>query len=779
MKRFFLLVACYLLSYAAVAGPGEERGYVYIYGPMYWMDIHKKSPCMGDQPSDVENVPGCKTKADRSVQQYLREGGYYNQGWSYADAICYRGSNGAPDHCLGAVNVRQGMCKPGWEYGWNNGVKPEKQYCRSGGPNGFCPAGFSMRDDGTCACPAGKEYDPQQGQCAVPTNPTQNTQDKTPPQDDCQCSIPAAIGDPIGLDRGRTLIDETDYAATGASSLAFTRHYDSLRRVPAGTAARGWDASGWRHNYDIRLFTRAAYNRLDMMLQLGQRTMSFRLLDGEPRRWQADADVNASLTELPGGGWQYRDGDDSVWTFDDYLQPVSQVQRNGYTLTFTTNANQDIFLVRDSFQRQLRIDYDGLLIKQVTPPSGKVITYGYEAGKLVSVSHADGYRRQYQYLVRVSPIANAPAAISDLIDENQKPFAHWEYDATTGLTIATWEAGKQNHYQVDQYQFDAQNQLQSVRFTDPLGVSHSYGQASQLDVTRPRQETRSGARAGDPVQTRSQTYDAQNNLASVTNFKGATTTYKYELARNLQIERIESAGTDKARTTRTEWWSNLRIPLAISAPSLRTTFVPDSKGNILSRTEQATLDPNGSQGFNAAPTGSARVWQYTYYPNGLLWTATEPDLSVSTFVYDAQGNLSQATDGAGLVTLYQDYTPAGQVGRIKQPDGVTITLGYDLRGRLKTRTVGSLVTTYSYHPTGQLSQVDTPDGRKLNYDYDTAHRLTVIRDNLGNRIVYTLDAMGNRKFTELQDSSNSLAQLVAQIDADRAPLARPTARTAS
>ncbi|QDQ24999.1 RHS repeat protein [Chitinimonas arctica] len=637
-----------------------------------------------------------------------------------------------------------------------------------------------MREDGSCGCPAGQAFDVQQDKCAAPVPPTPNTQDKTPPQDDCQCSIPAAIGDPIGLDRGRTLIDETDYAATGASSLAFVRHYDSLRRVPSGTAPRGWDASGWRHNYDIRLFSRTGSDRIDMVLQLGQRTLSFRLLDGEPRRWQADADVNASLTELPtGSGWAYRDSDERVWTFDAYLNPLSLVQRNGYTLTFTTNANQDITLVRDSFQRQLRIDYDGLLIKQVTPPSGKVITYGYDAGKLASVSHADGTRRQYQYLARVSPIAGAPAMLSDLIDEKQQPFAHWEYDATTGLTTATWEAGKLNHYQVDQYQFDAQNQLQSVRFTDPLGVSHSYGQASQLDVTRPRQETRSGARAGDPVQTRSQIYDTQNNLASYTDFGGTTTTFKYDLARNLQIERVDAAGTDKATTTRTQWSPSLRIPLAISAPSLRTTFVPDTKGNILSRTEQATLDPNGSQGFNATLTGSARVWQYTYHPNGLLWTITEPDRSVSTFVYDTQGNLSQATDGAGLVTLYQDYTPAGQVGRIKQTDGVVVTLGYDLRNRLKTRTVGSLVSTYSYHPTGQLSQVDTPDGRKLNYDYDTARRLSVIRDQLGNRIVYTLDAMGNRKFTELQDSSNSLAQLVAQIDADRAPLARPTARTAS
>ncbi|WP_179958155.1 RHS repeat domain-containing protein [Chitinimonas arctica] len=777
MKRLFLVLACLLFPlFSYAANPGEAEGYIYRYSPNWWVGGNRwqsAAVCQGKTPDAALAPAGCRETDRPESDLYITLHDVFNEGWSQTDHVCYQGHT-----CerVMTANSLQGTCAAGWERGNNNAKPSQRQFCRIGKP--VCTAPLSAQADGKCGCPEGSTLN--NNQCVKIG--VLAKQDKTPASqvDSCDCRIQLTIGDPIGLDRGRTVIDEIDYSATGSSALAFVRHYDSQRVVPAVTSQRGWDAAGWTHNYDIRLFSRTTdAGQSQMVLRLGAQVVAFQAVPGSSTQWAADADQAVSLTKEDNIRWVYRDGDEAVWTFDIYRNPVSLVQRNGYTLTFDINANQDITRVRDSFQRELRIDYDGLLIKQVTPPSGKVITYGYDAGKLASVSHADGTRRQYQYLARVSPIAGAPAMLSDLIDEKQQPFAHWEYDATTGLTTATWEAGKLNHYQVDQYQFDAQNQLQSVRFTDPLGVSHSYGQASQLDVTRPRQETRSGARAGDPVQTRSQIYDTQNNLASYTDFGGTTTTFKYDLARNLQIERVDAAGTDKATTTRTQWSPSLRIPLAISAPSLRTTFVPDTKGNILSRTEQATLDPNGSQGFNATLTGSARVWQYTYHPNGLLWTITEPDRSVSTFVYDTQGNLSQATDGAGLVTLYQDYTPAGQVGRIKQTDGVVVTLGYDLRNRLKTRTVGTLVSTYSYHPTGQLSQVDTPDGRKLNYDYDTARRLSVIRDNVGNRIVYTLDAMGNRKLTELQDSSNSLAQLVAQIDADRAPLARPTARTAS
>ena len=36
-----------------------------------------------------------------------------------------------------------------------------------------------------------------------------------------------------------------------------------------------------------------------------------------------------------------------------------------------------------------------------------------------------------------------------------------------------------------------------------------------------------------------------------------------------------------------------------------------------------------------------------------------------------------------------------------------------------------------------------PNGEQLAYSYDAAHRLVSVTDSLGNRIDYTLDALGN------------------------------------
>jgi RHS repeat-associated protein len=64
---------------------------------------------------------------------------------------------------------------------------------------------------------------------------------------------------------------------------------------------------------------------------------------------------------------------------------------------------------------------------------------------------------------------------------------------------------------------------------------------------------------------------------------------------------------------------------------------------------------------------------------------------------------------------------------------------------------------------GQLTRVTLPDGSFLTYTYDPAHRLTGIADNLGNRIAYTLDLLGNRTKEEVFDPGNVLAQTRSRV----------------
>ena len=66
------------------------------------------------------------------------------------------------------------------------------------------------------------------------------------------------------------------------------------------------------------------------------------------------------------------------------------------------------------------------------------------------------------------------------------------------------------------------------------------------------------------------------------------------------------------------------------------------------------------------------------------------------------------------------------------------------------------MTSFEYYPTGLLEKVTLPDESSLSYAYDPAHRLIEVSDSLGNKIAYTLDAMGNRMAERSYDPSGVL-----------------------
>jgi YD repeat-containing protein len=125
--------------------------------------------------------------------------------------------------------------------------------------------------------------------------------------------------------------------------------------------------------------------------------------------------------------------------------------------------------------------------------------------------------------------------------------------------------------------------------------------------------------------------------------------------------------------------------------------------------------------------------------------------------------VATVTNAAGHTTSVIDYNAHGQPLTVVDPNGLATTMTYDVRQRLKTRSVGSELTTYDYDAVGQLTKVVLPDGSFLSYGYDDAHRLTSMQDNLGNRVAYTLDLLGNRTQEQVFDPANQLAQTRSRV----------------
>ncbi|MBT3056560.1 MAG: RHS repeat protein [Candidatus Thiodiazotropha sp. (ex Codakia orbicularis)] len=161
---------------------------------------------------------------------------------------------------------------------------------------------------------------------------------------------------------------------------------------------------------------------------------------------------------------------------------------------------------------------------------------------------------------------------------------------------------------------------------------------------------------------------------------------------------------------------------------------------------------------------------YTYTPAGEIETIDGPRIDVSdvtTYGYDAQGNRTSITNALTQVTQVTAHDAVGRPLTIIDPNGLTTNLSYDPRGRLTQQSLSDGVTTrttqYDYDPVGNLTRVTQPDSSFISYEYDAAHRLIAMEDSQGNRIDYTLDAMGNRLSEQVSDSQGTLTRTQQQL----------------
>ncbi|MBI1771446.1 MAG: RHS repeat protein [Burkholderiales bacterium] len=336
--------------------------------------------------------------------------------------------------------------------------------------------------------------------------------------------------------------------------------------------------------------------------------------------------------------------------------------------------------------------------------------------------------------------------------KNGVRYATWQYDVQ-GRAISSEHANGVDRYAVD---FAS---LFGRTITDPLGTVRMYGLQPMLDVQKVSTIIQP-AGAGSNQAVSSTSYDANGNIATTTDLNGWSTSYTYDLIRNLELRRIEAADTALARTTTTLWHPAYRLPAEISSPLLKTSYTYDTQGNVLSKTELPT-GPGG---------GVARTWTYTYNAVGQVLTATGPRTDIvdkTTNTYDTRGNLTSITNAVGHVTTMSNYDANGRVGQITDPNGLVTTLTYTERGWLsKLVSAGEGITqttSYEYDGVGQMTRVTLPDNSSLTYTYDDAHRLTKISDSLGNSINYTLDNIGNRINETVTDSSGNLARQISRV----------------
>jgi RHS repeat-associated protein len=472
-------------------------------------------------------------------------------------------------------------------------------------------------------------------------------------------------------------------------------------------------------------------------------------------------------------GLTVRDAEDTVETYNGGR--LSSIQyRNGTTVTLAYASNGRLDTATDSFGHRISFGYDASnRLSVVTAPDSSTVQYGYDsAGRLSTVTNADGTTRTYLY-----ERADLPTHLTGLIDESSARVSSWEYDEV-GRGIATEEAGGANRVSL------TYNSVGSVTATDALGAVRTF--TFERIGHRYRAVAISGSQCPTCRNGKQTTYDAFGFLASRRDYNDNLSCFANDSV-GRELVRIEgfapsvvacpanlaiytpAIGT-RERKVLTTWHATFRLPTSITSASRTTSFTHDASGNVLTRTVTDTsVMPNVS-----------RTWTYTYNSSGQVLTEDGPrtdvaDLTTYTY-YDCTtgaqcGQLHTVTNAAGHVTTFDIYNAQGRPTQFTNPNGLVVSVAYDTRQRMKDLCVGSTlpgctggeITHADYWPTGMLKKVTNPDGSFVQYTYDVAHRLTQIQDGVGNKIVFTLDAMGNPTTEDVYDASLVLRRTHSRV----------------
>ncbi len=498
--------------------------------------------------------------------------------------------------------------------------------------------------------------------------------------------------------------------------------------------------------------------------------------------WDVDGDgsfdktspshVEGTLTRT-GSGWQLRDLDGTVRDFDTAGRWIATRDRNGNTVAGT---------------------YSGGFLTQVQMPDGRQLDFAYHGDGLVasitevgvggSASRTWGYTWTGRNLTRIDrPDGSAwllryddpwnPGYVTRRTlrgtDGSERIDAAREYDRFGNL-IRKWrgDVSSTGPDATELYRYSYVRPWNPItKFaTDPLGNLSTTTYLRDADSNVALVTSTSGDCSSCGVGPNAQQlYDDPSNPTRVTrsiDARGTETLFDHDGNGQLR-SRTEAVGTDLERTT--AWQYNQTYPSLVTSleqPSSagsgvrRTTWSHDPAGNVRFRTDEgvengsafsyqtATVPNTAGRTVSIDPPGYGTQDQTSLTYDAargdlIVETRTDPLIGTTTFGYDAFNRRTSATDSNGLTT----------------------DTAYDALNRVLTVTqkgataADDLVTTTIYNPLGDLFRTILPEGNVIEYGYDPVGRLLSIerKPDLatpGERVFYTLNALGQRTHEELQ-----------------------------
>jgi RHS repeat-associated protein len=608
-------------------------------------------------------------------------------------------------------------------------------------------------------------------------------------------------GDPVDLSSGVLTLQRTELTVPGILPVAITRSY---RTQAAGIGPFGLGGS---FNFDVSMQPVAL--TYSFLMPNGNRFTLSQDADGKYRNTAHPFLRGAALTKFADNHTELRWKDGATYVFSAAGYLTAQKDRYNNQITITRDLTNQITQIQDPTGRAVTITYtltpwNNLhysVIRSITDPAGRTVSYGYDLGRLAWVNDPNGGRTSYTY--------DGFNRLLSITDPKGLAYLTNQYDTNSRITRQVLADG-------GYYKFAytlAGSTVTQTTVTDPRGNVRTYtfnaaqylatatasGQLTTYNRQTGTNDLNSVTDALNRVTT--YTYDANGNVASILDPENNLTQFQYEptFSRLTQITDALTpanvtifAYNDVARTTTITNPLNKQTviqcnsagqPTSITDPlSHATTFSYDSLGNLATTTDAlsnvttrqydavsrllALIDPRGKvTRFGYDPLNRVTQIQdslnglttFAYDPNGNLLTVKDAKNQTTTYTYDAMDRLATRKDPLNRQESYQ-YDKAGNLSQFTDRKSQVTTFGYDVLNRRTTATYVGSSTTFGYDAIGRLTSVNDSLGGTLTWVYDvvgkhprvaettSAGTMTVEYDETGRRFKLSATGQGDTTY---------------------------------
>lgn len=480
---------------------------------------------------------------------------------------------------------------------------------------------------------------------------------------------------------------------------------------------------GTAHNYHYQLSVQSLTGATFNLVQPNGNVLPFaRQPDGTYVN-QSDPSVVGAVFRTVSGGSELLMPDGTILGFAAFPR------MGGSMLTSITDTNGNRVVVARNASAPFALT-------TVTDPVGRQLVFTNDSsGRTTSIADPLGRRVSYAYnsagyLATVTDVLGgntsytytANGELATIVDARGATVVSLTYDANGRASSETLLG-----YGTTTFQYAVINQsmptspVVATTVTDPLGSISTYRFNPQGFVIS----------ATDPLgQTNTLTREGGTNRVLQTQGSGAcgtcsATTGFHRFVYNA-IGQVTSQTDEVGATFQTQYEPALARPTSVQDPLGNvTSFSYDARGNL-------------TQVTDALNRSSA----YEYDANGQVTAVVDADGQRATLSYDGVGNLVSVTDPKGNVSRMR-YDGASRLVETIDPLGRRSKIRYDAANRVtETTDPGGAITKFTYDSIGNITSVTDARGAVTQYAYDTAGRLTTRTDPLSASEQYGYDSIG-------------------------------------